>query len=92
MSKSVKESYPEVRILIEHHLTKNDILNYLHDTVAIDKRNEKSNYWYIPVMPSQGIDLRFDSSDRVVEVIPVGPPPEAWMKERHVEQNNAGDS
>ena len=79
MSKTIPESHPELRILMAHRMSRSEIHCHLDRSVRIDRRSSARGSWYIPVAPSQGVDLIFDSSGKLMRVEPVGGPTEAWM-------------
>lgn len=78
MTKTIDKSYPEVKTLIIHQMTKTQIADALSDDVLIRKESPQGS-WYIPVKRSVGFHLVFDSSGRLSAVEPVGGPIETWM-------------
>jgi hypothetical protein len=74
MSKTLRGSYPEIRVIVAHRMTKEQIRQCLDKSVVIDDRDPSGKTWYIPVMPSQGFDLHFDASGRLLKVDAVGAP------------------
>ena len=91
MARPLAQSFPEIRILIRHRMSKAEILSFLDSRVRVSATS-RADSLYIPVAPSQGFVLRFDSSGRLASVNPGGATPEPWMKASDVEPSRATDA
>ncbi|MHC4202525.1 MAG: hypothetical protein ACYSU0_21245 [Planctomycetota bacterium] len=85
MARPLAQSFPEIRILIRHRMSQAEILGLLDSSVSVEKMTSAADRLYIPVAPSQGFILQFDSSGKLASVNPMGATQESWMTTSYVE-------
>ena len=64
-----QDTHPVLELMVRHGLSKKEIRSYINPSVAIE---DHEGSWYIPVVPSQGFMLVFDSNDHLARVQRVG--------------------
>ena len=92
MARALAQSFPEIRILVRHRMSQAEILSLLDSSVAVEETASEMDHLYIPVAPSQGFILEFDSSGKLASVVPLGATQEPWMNAPDVEPSRATDA